>query len=300
MTFTSTPVRAMAGSSDLRAGVGLRFPHHAEIKAERPAIGWLEVHAENYMGGGLAAADLADLRSDYPISLHAVGLSLGSANGVSDRHLERLRRLVTQTQPVLVSDHLSWSDAGGSYLADLLPLPLTEEALAVVSRNIDRVQTVLRRPILIENPSTYLAFADDAIPEPEFLNTLASRTGCGLLCDVNNIYVSAYNNAAFDPYAHIDALDIACIGEIHLAGHTQAVLAAEADQPAASVLLDDHGSPVCDPVWALYDHLIARTGRRPTLIEWDRNIPPLASLLAEAAKVERRLSVREAIHADAG
>jgi uncharacterized protein len=276
-----------ASPVDGRAGIGLRAAHVAEVIATRPAVGWLEVHVENYMGGGPAVRDLERLRRDYPVSLHGVGLSLGSAEGIDARHLERLRRLVERLEPVLVSEHLSWSVAGGAYFNHLLPLPYTAESLEVMRVNVLRAQERLRRPILVENPSSYLRFADSPIAEPDFLSALARRTGCGVLCDVNNVHVSAHN-LGFDPRAWLDALPADCIGEIHLAGHG----ANEAD--GRTILIDDHGARVAAPVWALYDHALARFGPRPALIEWDTDVPALAVLLDEARAADAARAARTA------
>lgn len=263
------------------AGIGLRAQHQAEVMASHPPVGWFEVHAENHFGGGAALHHLEVVRRDYPVSLHGVGLSLGSAAGIDRRHLERLAGLAERIEPGLVSEHLSWSIAGGLYFNDLIPLPLTEEALGVVSRNILRVQDRLRRRILIENPSAYLRFADSPIPEPEFLAALVARTGCGLLCDVNNIYVSA-GNLGGDPLAWLDAVPAAAVGEIHLAGHHRTTV------DGVDILIDDHGSRVAAEVWALYRHAVARFPAAPTLIEWDTAIPPLAELVAEAHQADRQ------------
>jgi hypothetical protein len=268
-------------------GIGLRAPHVAEVLEGRPAIGWLEVHAENYMGGGPALRALERLRADYPVSIHGVGLSLGSADGLDAAHLERLARLVERLQPALVSEHLSWSVTGGVYLNHLLPLPYTEETLDVLCAHVARVQERLGRSLLVENPSGYLRFRHSPIPEPQFLNELARRTGCGLLCDVNNVYVTCANLGG-DPAAWLDALEPAAVGEIHLAGHAaNDVGGGNAD--GRTILIDDHGSPVADPVWSLYERALRRFGTTPTLIEWDTDVPPLAVLLAEAAKAGRRL-----------
>jgi uncharacterized protein (UPF0276 family) len=265
------------------AGIGLRFPHHRHVAETRPATAWFEVHAENYMAGGAPLAYLETIRCDYPISLHAVGLSLGSADPPDADHLARLKTLTDRIQPGLVSDHMSWSAIDGVYLADLLPLPYTEEALAVVADNIDRVQTALGRAILVENPSTYLSFTASIIDEPEFLAELARRTGCGILCDVNNIYVSARNLGA-DPYDYFPALVAAPIGEIHLAGHAVRQL-----DGAQEIRIDDHGSAVAPEVWALYAHALSLFGPVPTLIEWDTGIPAFSVLEGEAAQARQLL-----------
>jgi len=273
-------------------GIGLRAPHLVEILATRPAIGWLEVHAENYMGGGPALAALARLRADYPLSVHGVGLSLGSADALDERHLRRLKTLVHGLEPVFVSEHLSWSMAGGVYLNHLLPLPYTEETLACVVRHVTHTQEALQRRLLIENPSSYLRFTEAPIPEPEFLGELVRHTDCGLLCDINNIYVSC-RNLGGDPVAYLEALPARSVSEIHLAGH------AENDADGQTVLIDDHGAPVAEAVWALYAHALRRFGPVSTLVEWDTHIPALAVLLREAQTAERFLHAMEASpHAD--
>jgi uncharacterized protein len=265
-----------------RTGIGLRSPHVAEVVATRPALPWLEVHPENYMGGGSLVRALQTIRQDYPLSFHAVGLSVGSWGGVDRRHLGRIKALVDRFEPALVSEHLAWSQAAGVYLNHLLPLPYTEESLAEVCRNLDEVQTVLGRRVLVENPSAYLRFATSAIPEAQFLAELVRRTGCGLLCDVNNVYVTA-RNLGLDPVAYLDALPADAVGEVHVAGHS----ANETD--GRTVFIDDHGSPVAPTVWALYEHAIRRFGAVPTLVEWDTEIPALEVLLAEARQADTRL-----------
>ena len=241
------------------------------------------------MGGGLAVRTLERLRSDYPISLHGVGLSLGSADGVDAGHLERLVKLAERLDPALVSEHVSWSVNGGAYLNHLLPLPYTEETLAVLCRHIFQVQDRLRRRVLIENPSGYLRFRESPIPEPDFLNEVARRTGCGVLCDVNNVFVTCANLGG-DAKAWIDALQPSVVGEIHLAGHA----VNEAD--GETLLIDDHGSRVRDEVWSLYERAVERYGPVPTLVEWDTDVPALAVLLDEATKAQRRLTARGANH----
>jgi uncharacterized protein (UPF0276 family) len=261
------------------SGIGLRAPHIAEVIATRPAVGWLEVHAENYMGGGPAVRALERIRRDYPISIHGVGLSLGTAGALDARHLERLAALADRLQPALVSEHLAWSTVDGAYLNHPLPLPWTEETLAVVSGHVGRVQDRLGRRLLVENPSSYLRFERSPVPEAEFLNALARRTGCGLLCDVNNVYVSCANLGG-DPGAYLDALDPAAVGEIHLAGH------AVNDADGRPILIDDHGSRVAPAVWDLYARALARFGAVATLVEWDTDVPALTVLLEEAAAAE--------------
>jgi uncharacterized protein (UPF0276 family) len=255
---------------DCSAGIGLRLPHVAEIAAARPKLGFLEVHAENYMAE-TALDRLLELRRDYPVSVHGVALSLASAEGLDRVHLGRFKALIDRVEPILVSEHLAWSAIGGAYLNDLLPLPYTEESLCLFCRHVEEAQEVLGR-LLIENPSSYLRYRHSRIPESEFLTEVARRTGCGILCDVNNIYVSA-QNFGFDPIAYLDALSVEAIGEIHLAGHH----AEDVD-----ILIDDHGSRVAEPVWELYTAALRRFGPIPTLIEWDTNLPALEILLDEA------------------
>lgn len=258
------------------AGIGLRFQHHESVLETRPTIAWLEVHTENYLGCGPSARTLDAVRRDYPLSLHGVGLSLGSAEGIDPEHLQRVREAVERFQPGLVSEHLSWSAVAGRYLPDLLPLPMTQEALDVVSRHVDQVQTALGRRILIENPSSYIQFTHSTIPEWEFLSHLARRTGCGILCDVNNIFVSASNHG-WDAEAYLRALPVQTIGEVHLAGHAVRELSS-----GATLRIDDHGSRVADAVWRLYESALQLFGPVPTLVEWDNNVPTLDVLLNEA------------------
>jgi uncharacterized protein len=263
-----------------------------QVIAERPPVGWLEVHAENYMGGGPGLRALLDLRRDYPVSIHGVGLSLGSAEGLDGAHLERLAALVERVEPALVSEHLSWSVSGGTYLNHLLPLPYTEESLALVSVHVRWVQDRLGRQLLVENPSSYLRFRESVIPEVEFLNALAQRTGCGLLCDVNNAYVTC-RNLGGDPGAYLDAVDAEAVGEIHLAGH------AVNDADGHTILIDDHGSRVAPAVWQLYARALARFGPVATLVEWDTDLPALAVLVEEAAASDAMLSAAGRVEADA-
>ena len=281
MQSPSTAGSGPARPIPAKAGVGLRLPHHDHVRAERPAVAWMEVHPENYMTDGLAD-ELAAFAQDYPISLHAVGMSLGSACGLDHDHLLRLRGLERRVRPGLMSDHLSWSVAAGPLaLPDLLPLPYTEEALAVVVANVRRAQDVLDRRLLVENPSTYLQFAAGALSEAQFLGALARATGCGLLLDLNNIHVSAMNQGQ-DPADVLGGClrDIPhdAVGEIHLAGH-----AIRALPGGGSVRIDDHGSRVCAEVWRLYDIAIRALGPRPTLIEWDTAIPAFDVIEDEAA-----------------
>lgn len=281
MTAVS-PAAASPKPPLLNTGVGLRARHHAEVIDSRPDVGWFEIHAENYMGGGPPLHFLERVRADYPVAVHGVGLSLGAAGGIDPHHLTRLAMLVARVEPVLVSEHLAWSGipARYVYLNDLLPLPYTEEALAVVAENVDRAQSALRRPLLIENPSVYLAYEHAPIPEPEFLAALAARTGCGILCDVNNVHVSCANIGG-DPFAYLEALPAKAVAEMHLAGHT----VKEID--GTELLIDDHGSAVSPAVWSLYERALALFPSAPTLIEWDTDVPALDILIAEAAEADR-------------
>lgn len=277
MSAASAASRCASGLIPARAGIGLRFRHHLEVVERRPPVAWFEVHTENYMGGGSTPGYLDAIRCDYPVSLHGVGLSLGSVEGLDATHLERVRAVVERVEPGLVSEHLSWSMSGGTYFADLLPLPLTEEALAVVCAHVDYVQTYLRRRISMENPSTYLRFSHSTIPEWEFLAELARRTGCGILCDVNNIYVSASNHG-WNALNYLEVLPPAAVTEIHLAGHSVRQL-----DHGQVISIDDHGSRVAPPVWSLFQQALRRFGPVPTLIEWDTNVPALEVLVEEAA-----------------
>ena len=270
-----------------RAGIGLRAPHYRELLERRPDIGWVEVHSENYFGaGGQPHWYLERVRRDYPVSLHGVGLSLGSVDAPNREHLASLKTLVERFEPCLVSDHLSWSAAGGRYLNDLLPLPYTEEALRLFCEHVTEAQEYLGRRMLIENPSSYIAWRHSTIPEWEFLRTVAERTGCGILLDVNNVYVSATNHG-FDPLAYLAAIPVAPVEEIHLAGFDQ----------GEHCLVDTHGKPVAAPVWSLYAEAVQRFGPVPTLIEWDTDIPALDVLLAEAAKAYALSGARDAVAA---
>ena len=274
-----------------KAGIGLRFPHHQIVVDTRPDVAWFEAHTENYMGGGTSVRYLEAIRRDYPLSLHGVGLSLGSAGGIDTAHLERIRRAVDRFEPGLVSEHLSWSVVGATYLADLLPLPMTEEALRVVCRHVDQVQAFLKRRVLLENPSTYLRYRHSTIPEWEFLALVAMRTGCGILCDVNNIYVSAFNHG-WDPAIYLAGLPAAAVGEIHLAGHAVKEL-----DDGRTLRIDDHASEVAPAVWVLYARALERFGPVPTLIEWDTGVPPLGVLLDQAAHAADLLERVDCDHA---
>ncbi|MBC7453854.1 MAG: DUF692 family protein [Massilia sp.] len=257
-------------------GVGLRAPHYRQFLEQRPKVGWLEVHTENYLSlSGWDWHVLQQLRGHYPVSLHGVGLGLGSAHGFSERHLERVRSLVQRIEPMLVSEHLCWGAVADRHLNDLLPLTLNQGALDLLAERVERVQQCLGRTILLENVSTYVRFRDDTMSEADFLATLARRTGCALLLDVNNLYVNQCNHGE-DAFAALAALAPGSVGEIHLAGH---LVTPEA-------LIDHHGAAVAPPVWALYRAALERFGRVPTLIEWDTDIPPLDVLLGEARKAQ--------------
>ncbi|OYU17811.1 MAG: hypothetical protein CFE34_13820 [Rhodobacteraceae bacterium PARR1] len=265
------------------AGVGFKPQHFAAIRADAAGVGFFEVHAENYMGaGGLPHAQLAAIRADHPLSIHGVGLSIGGARGVDADHLDRLRRLCDRYQPDSFSEHLAWSShgvegLGAEYLNDLLPLPYTEETLRLVCDHVDQVQSALGRRMLLENPATYLCFEQSTIPETAFLAEVARRTGCGLLLDVNNVFVSCTNHGT-DPRAWLAAFPLHQVGEIHLGGHDAEVL------PSGPLLIDSHAAPVADPVWALYAEVIARAGPRPTLVEWDNDLPDWSVLADEARR----------------
>ena len=268
-------------SSQQPIGVGLRSPHIIDIITQRPQLGWLEIHSENYFNPhSLARQQLRQLQSNYPISCHGIGLSLGSADPLNIQHLQQLKQLITETEPFLISDHLSWSSVDGHYFNDLLPLPYTEEALDNFCDKVMQVQDVLQRQMLIENPSSYLQFQHSTIPEWEFLMAVQQRTDCGLLLDLNNIHVSSFNHG-FDCQTYLAAINPAVVQEIHLAGFIRKQL------PHGEIWIDTHSQPVSDEVWQLYQQWIRNHGSEtPTLIEWDADIPPLAILLAEANKAQ--------------
>lgn len=261
-------------------GVGYKPQHYADILADPGPVGWLEVHAENYMGdGGRPLAQLRALSERFPISVHGVGLSIGGAEPLDEDHLDRLAHLVGWLNPAQFSEHLAWSTHEGVFFNDLLPLPYTNETLTRVCAHIDRVQERLGRQMLLENPSTYLAFAETEMEETEFLAEIARRTGCGLLLDVNNVFV-ACTNAGSDPDAYLRAFPFAHVGEVHLGGHD------EDEAGGAPLLIDAHGSEVADPVWALYAKTMARVGPKPTLIEWDTDVPDWEVLAEEASRAQ--------------
>jgi uncharacterized protein (UPF0276 family) len=264
------------------AGVGLRLAHLSEMVATRPASGWLEIHPENFLSNPHAKELLLDLSATYPISLHTVGISVGSASGIDEDHLGRIRDLANATGPVFVSGHLAWSSFGNEYLNDLLPIPYNEESLEIVVAHVERVQEVLSRPYLLENPASYLAFRSSTIPETEFLAEIANRTGCQLLCDISNIVVSAHN-MGYDARDYVDRLPAHKIGELHLGGYTPEE---DGATPGAELWIDTHAAPIARGAWDLYSYALRRFGPKPTLIEWDSDIPPLETLLAESAHAE--------------
>jgi uncharacterized protein len=279
----------MTGAS-LRTGIGLRAIHHDEVIARGPDVGWFEAHSENYFGrGGLPRRLLARVRERYPVSLHGVGLSMGSTDPLDEIHLGEIVQLAREIDPLFVSEHLSWGSAGGRFTNDLLPLPYTEEALRHMVERVHQVQEEIGREMLIENVSSYLQFTHSQIDEWDFLATLARQSGCFLLLDVNNVYVNAMNHG-FDPLRFLDGIPRDRVREIHLAGHSIQKMSER------EIRIDTHDAPVCDEVWALYSAALDLFGPVPTLIEWDSKIPALDALAAEAHKADRR---QESHHARA-
>jgi uncharacterized protein (UPF0276 family) len=275
------------GPIPARAGIGLRSVHHDALLAERPAVGFIEAHTENYFHeGGAAVRALLRARANYPLSLHGVGLGLGSVDGVDREHLARVKRAVGRFEPALVSEHACWGRARGEFFNDLLPLPGTEEAARLLARQVAEAQDFLGRQLLIENVSSYVAFEHSPLPEWEFLGEVVAASGCALLLDVNNIYVSA-RNLGLDAQAYIAGLPANSVREFHVAGHAR----------NGSVLIDDHGSQVCEEVWDLLRLAIARFGPLPTLVEWDNDIPPLATLVAESRRADDILRERHGLAA---
>jgi uncharacterized protein len=265
-----------------RGGIGLKAEHYRAILDEKPDLGFFEIHAENYMGaGGPPHRYLEAIRERYPISLHGVGLSIGGKRPLDREHLKQLRALAQRYEPGLFSEHLAWSSHASGYLADLLPLPYTAHTLARVCSHIEETQEAVGRRMLLENPATYVTFEESTYAETDFITEIARRTGCGLLLDVNNVFVSAANHGT-DPSAYLAVFPLAEVAEIHLAGHD-----ARVGDDGTALLIDDHGSPVSEDVWSLYADVISRTGPLPTLIERDNNVPPLAAVVAEAERAER-------------
>ncbi|HVJ40054.1 MAG TPA: DUF692 domain-containing protein [Dongiaceae bacterium] len=283
------PAVESAARSYSRAAIGLRNPHLAEIADTKSGLNWLEVHSENYLLPPSAPRSVAleRVRRDHALSCHGVGLSICSAEGLDRDHLRDLRVLYDRLQPFMVSEHLAWSVVDGNYYNDLLPVPYTDEALDIVCRNIDQAQEALGRRLLIENPSRYIDLPGCTCSEPAFLRELAGRTGCGLLFDVNNLHISAHN-LGFDVVDYLSELPVQGIGQFHVAGHSRRRLLS-ADGQEDILLIDDHGSIVPNPVWKLLQTMLALTGPLPVLVEWDNQVPPLATLLAEAAKAQQLL-----------
>ncbi len=265
-------------------GVGFKAQHFEALLADPGPVRWVEVHAENYMGdGGRPLAQLSALQEDFALSVHGVGLSIGGEEPLDQDHLTRLKRLCDRVQPASFSEHLAWSTHGAEYLSDLLPLPYTEQTLTQVAQHIDEVQQVLGRRMLLENPSSYLAFDSSTLSETDFLAELVRRSGCGLLLDVNNVFISA-TNLGLSPQAYIDAFPTDHVGEIHVGGHDT-----DTDEHGALLLIDSHGKPVVDPVWELLRYTLAQTGPKPVLVEWDNDVPDWPVLRAEAERAEQVL-----------
>ena len=266
-------------------GVGYKPQHFNAILTDAAPVGWLEIHAENYMGaGGRPLAQLRHLAERFPISVHGVGLSIGGEGPLDADHLSRLKSLVDWLNPASFSEHLAWSSHDAAFLNDLLPLPYNAKTLATVASHISQVQDRLGRQMLLENPSSYLAFASSDMAETEFLRVLSQQTGCGLLLDVNNVFISA-TNLGTSPQTYIDSFPLGAVGEIHLGGHDD-----DADEAGAPLLIDSHGRAVADPVWALLDYTLARSGPRPVLIEWDNDVPDWPDLNAEAQRAAGALA----------
>ncbi|WP_069299491.1 DUF692 domain-containing protein [Neptunicoccus sediminis] len=275
-----------------RAGVGFKAQHLDGILKDPDSIGWIEIHAENYMGdGGRPIAQLRHLREQFPVSCHGVGLSIGAEVPLDRDHLARLKKLVNWLEPGLFSEHLAWSTHDSHFLNDLLPVPYTHATVDRVVAHINQVQDTVGRQMLLENPSTYIAFEESDRSEIDFLREVSERSGCGLLLDVNNVFVSA-TNQNYSPQAYIDAFPTERVGELHLGGHEQ-----DADDFGATLLIDSHSRPVVDPVWALYEYTLAKAGPCPTLIEWDNDIPEWDVLAREAARADQLLSAVPAAQA---
>ena len=292
MTTLDTSLPIMAGTLPARGGLGLKPEHFRTILDTTPDLGFFEIHAENYMvDGGPFHHHLSQIRSRYPLSIHGVGLSIGGESPLDEAHLDRLAALLQRYEPQSFSEHLAWSSHGDVFLNDLLPVPYCAETLTRVCDHIDRVQEELKRRLLLENPATYVEFAASTMSEGEFISAVVRRTGCGLLLDVNNVYVSCVNHGR-DPCAGIDALPLAATGEIHLAG-----FARDTDAAGDELLIDSHGTPVAEAVWALYRHALRRVGQVATLIERDNDIPAFSVLLAEARKAENMLHMKEGMAA---
>lgn len=292
MTIFKPALPIMAGALPARSGLGLKPEHFRTVLETAPDLGFFEIHAENYMvEGGPFHHYLSQIRSRYPLSIHGVGLSIGGESPLDEAHLDRLAALLQRYEPQSFSEHLAWSSHGDVFLNDLLPVPYCTETLTRVCDHIDRVQEKLKRRMLLENPATYVEFAASTMAETDFISEAVRRTGCGLLLDVNNVYVSCVNHGR-DPYACVDALPLAATGEIHLAG-----FARDTDAAGDELLIDSHGAPVAEAVWALYRYALRRVGPVATLIERDNDIPAFAVLLAEAKTAEGMLRIKEGIAA---
>ena len=279
---------AVGSSIPAKGGIGLKAEHYRAILTEKPEIGFFEIHAENYMGaGGPPHRYLTAIREHYPISLHGVGLSIGGSRPLDKAHLRRLKALNDRYQPGFFSEHLAWSSHDTGYLSDLLPLPYTNETLVRVCDHIDETQETIGRRMLLENPSSYLTFEESSWSESDFIAEIVRRSGCGLLLDVNNVFVSA-RNLKTDPLSYLDSYPLRFVEEIHLAGHDRRL-----DAEGEEVLIDAHGSPVAPDVWSLYETVVLRIGPKPSLIERDNEIPPLADLLAEAHRAEAIMAGRQ-------
>ena len=289
--MSSAPEANSSGPIPAAAGIGLRSAHHEALLRERPRVGWIEVHTENYFhDGGPQVRDLERAREIYPLSLHGVGMGLGSADPLDRSHIAKLRRAIERFAPSLVSEHACWASHDGEHFNDLLPLPYTEESAAHLADRVAQAQDLLGRQILIENLSCYLSYKCSRLTEWEFLAAVVERSGCGLLLDVNNAYVNSVN-VGLDAVAFINGLPVGAVGEIHLAGHARQVV------DGREILLDDHGSKVPEPVWKLYELALRRFGRVPTLIEWDTNLPELSVLVGEADRAQRQLEAARALAA---
>lgn len=279
MRHAVAPRSARLPEPNQGVGFGLRLPHLLEVATALPEIPWLEVHPENFLANPHAREVLVKLSRHYPVSLHTVGISVGSADGIDRQHLSRICELIEEIDPVLVSGHLAWSSIGGIYLNDLLPVPYDEKSLSIVAAHVQEVQDAISRPYLVENPASYLGFGSSTLAETEFLGELVGLTGCRLLCDVSNIAVSAAN-LGFDAYAYIDAFPADAIAEFHLGGFTR-----ECDAAGSEVLIDSHAAPIDQEALSLFRYALKRFGARPTLVEWDNSLPGLDTLIAEVERV---------------
>lgn len=267
-------------------GVGYKPQHYMDIIQSTGPLGWLEIHAENYMGGGgRPIAQLRQLAEKFPFSVHGVGLSIGAEGDLDAGHLARIKHLCDWLNPASFSEHLAWSTHDSHFLNDLLPLPYTTKTLARVAAHIDQVQDTIGRQMLLENPSNYLAFSESDMDETAFLAEIVKRTGCGLLLDINNVFVSA-TNLQTSPQAYIDAFPLHAVGEMHLGGHDE-----DEDETGAPLLIDSHGKAVVDPVWALLDYTLAKSGPKPLLIEWDNDVPDWPVLAAEVTRADAALAL---------